>query len=164
VWPGVTAFPDWFHPNTQHYWNDEFGSFFSADDGVDIDGLWIDMNEATNFCPYPCNDPFGFAKANDLPPAPPPVRAPPRSLPGFPSVLQPPKKRSLQTRHTGDKLGLPNRNLTYPPYDIANAQGPTISEQTLNTDLIHANGVAEYDVHNLYGTSKHSYLYVINSA
>jgi len=25
---------------------------------------------------------------------------------------------------------------------------------TLNTDIIHQNGLAEYDVHNLYGTSK----------
>lgn len=48
VWPGVTAFPDWFHPNTQGYWNSEFASFFSADSGVDIDALWIDMNEVNN--------------------------------------------------------------------------------------------------------------------
>lgn len=39
VWPGVTAFPDWFHSNTQGYWNSEFESFFSPDSGVDIDAL-----------------------------------------------------------------------------------------------------------------------------
>ena len=43
VWPGVTAFPDWFHPNTTQYWIDEFEKFFSPEDGIDIDGLWIDM-------------------------------------------------------------------------------------------------------------------------
>lgn len=43
VWPGVTAFPDWFAPGTQAYWNGEFTSFFSPSNGVDIDGLWIDM-------------------------------------------------------------------------------------------------------------------------
>ena len=53
VWPGVTAFPDWMDPNTQSYWNGEFDSFFNSDTGVDIDALWIDMNEASNFCPYP---------------------------------------------------------------------------------------------------------------
>ncbi|KAF2643844.1 alpha-glucosidase b [Massarina eburnea CBS 473.64] len=55
VWPGVTAFPDWFHNNTQSYWNNQFETFFNADSGVDIDALWIDMNEPSNFCEWPCN-------------------------------------------------------------------------------------------------------------
>lgn len=42
VWPGVTVFPDWFSPNVTKYWNNEFALFFSKDQGVDIDGLWID--------------------------------------------------------------------------------------------------------------------------
>lgn len=41
VWPGVTAFPDWFHPKTQEWWNREFLAFFDAETGVDIDALWI---------------------------------------------------------------------------------------------------------------------------
>jgi alpha-glucosidase len=45
----VTAFPDWFHPDTQEYWNDEFGSFFNPDTGLDISALWIDMNEASKY-------------------------------------------------------------------------------------------------------------------
>lgn len=40
VWPGVTAFPDWFAPGTQGYWNGEFDSFFDPTNGVDIDALW----------------------------------------------------------------------------------------------------------------------------
>ena len=54
VWPGATAFPDWFHENTQSYWDNEFASFFDPTTGVDIDALWIDMNEPSNFCDYPC--------------------------------------------------------------------------------------------------------------
>lgn len=50
VWPGPTVFPDWFHPATQAYWNSQFDSFFNAETGLDIDYLWIDMNEAANFC------------------------------------------------------------------------------------------------------------------
>jgi len=53
VWPGPTVFPDWFHPQSQAYWSGQFSSFFSAETGVDIDYLWIDMNEAANFCNYP---------------------------------------------------------------------------------------------------------------
>ena len=46
VWAGASVFPDWFAPTTQAYWTEQFGRFFSGDSGVDIDGLWIDMNEA----------------------------------------------------------------------------------------------------------------------
>ena len=49
VWPGVTAFPDWFHPNVQDYWNGEIKTFFSPENGVDVSGLWIDMNEAAKY-------------------------------------------------------------------------------------------------------------------
>jgi len=51
VWPGVVAFPDWFAPNITEYWNREFELFFNPKGGVDIDALWIDMNEPSNF---PC--------------------------------------------------------------------------------------------------------------
>ena len=61
VWPGPTVFPDWFHPNTQQYWDGKFLDFFDPETGVDIDGLWNDMNEPANFCPYPCSDPDGMA-------------------------------------------------------------------------------------------------------
>lgn len=70
VWPGVTEFPDWFAPGTQGYWNGEFDSFFNADTGVDIDALWIDMNEASNFCDWPCKNPFKVALEMGDPPRP----------------------------------------------------------------------------------------------
>ncbi|TKA79243.1 hypothetical protein B0A55_06265 [Friedmanniomyces simplex] len=74
VWPGVTAFPDWFAPGTQGYWNGQLDSFFIAQTGIDIDGLWIDMNEASNFCVYPCTDPEQQAAAMGDPLHPPPIR------------------------------------------------------------------------------------------
>lgn len=90
VWPGVTAYPDWFHPNTQGYWDGQFKEFFAPDTGVDIDALWIDMNEASNFCNYPCTDPFAEARQMGNPPRPPPVRiGAPRAIEGFPETFQP---------------------------------------------------------------------------
>ncbi|KAJ5551992.1 Glycoside hydrolase family 31 [Penicillium sp. DV-2018c] len=176
VWPGATVYPDWFNPDTQSYWNSEFKRFFSAKDGVDIDGLWIDMNEAANFCPYPCENASEYAKQNNLPPAPPPVRSPPRNIPGLPSDFQPGSSSPDHSSHhvkrgdapvgargvtekgkhkheeKGKKVGLSGRNLINPPYQIANAAG-SISNKTIDTDLIHAGeGYAEYDTHNLYGT------------
>lgn len=41
VWAGPSVFPDWFAPETQRYWNEQFEDSFGAEDGVDIDGLWI---------------------------------------------------------------------------------------------------------------------------
>ena len=45
VWPGFTAFPDFLHPNTSDYWSSMFAKFLNE---VPIDGIWIDMNEASN--------------------------------------------------------------------------------------------------------------------
>ncbi|KAK2755018.1 hypothetical protein FQN54_006546 [Arachnomyces sp. PD_36] len=149
VWPGVTAFPDWFAPQTQNWWNDEFSRFFDPDTGVDIDGLWIDMNEAASFCNWPCDNPEQEADDQDLPADPAPTREPPRPIPGFPDDFQPPNKKRFETRDLSS--GLPGRNLLEPPYMIKNEAGK-LSDRTIDTSLIHANGLAEYDTHNLYGT------------
>lgn len=268
VWPGITAFPDWFATNTQSYWNNQFSSFFNPDHGVDIDALWIDMNEASNFCPYPCSDPAAFAVSNGDPPAPPAIRlSAPRPIAGFGPAFQPqcvatvnftvyaqtyygeniyvlgnsptlgdgqisgavlmsanhypewqltiqmpanstfsyeyvrkesdgswiyeksnrtittgdchsglqsvsdtittssgPQKREIAfvpvvrstnsavlDKRDGSMLGLPGRDLINPKYTINNTAG-SISNKTINTDLIHENGLAEYDTHNMYGT------------
>ena len=42
VWPLYTVFPDYLNPATDKYWRDSIADFF---DMVDVDGIWIDMNE-----------------------------------------------------------------------------------------------------------------------
>ncbi|KAH8601722.1 glycoside hydrolase family 31 protein [Bisporella sp. PMI_857] len=142
VWAGVSVFPDWFHPNTQGYWNKEFKAFFDPVTGFDLDGLWIDMNEPSNFpCNFPCSDPY--AAAVGFPPVPPAVRTPPRPLPGFPCSFQPvgtpctgSAKRGIvapvfaskeysaeiEVRQAppGQQLGLAGRDLLFPKYAIHN--------------------------------------------
>ncbi|KAI3326439.1 glycoside hydrolase family 31 protein [Xylariaceae sp. AK1471] len=183
VWPGVVAFPDWFSANITKFWTNEFAMFFNKDNGVDIDALWIDLNEPSNFpCYFPCENPdevaIGFT------PEPPAVRTPPRPLPGFPCEFQPEGCSGTETRSLevirdskpadffprltlaaqkpkGQQKGLPGRDLLYPKYaihnkaaylDSWNAAEGGISNKTVNTDVIHQNGLAEYDVHNLYGS------------
>ncbi|NWX91097.1 LYAG glucosidase, partial [Nothoprocta pentlandii] len=46
VWPGPTAFPDFTNPETHEWWYDMLKEFH---DQVPFDGMWIDMNEPSNF-------------------------------------------------------------------------------------------------------------------
>ena len=38
VWPGNTAFPDFFHPNATEYWTKQAQMYYNK---VKFDGLWI---------------------------------------------------------------------------------------------------------------------------
>lgn len=265
VWPGVTVFPDWFDPSTQVYWDDQFATFFNAETGVDIDALWIDMCEPSNFADYG-EDPEVEAASRGFPPKPPPIRlGSPRPIPGFSESFQPQCRavinfnvnattffgenililgsaitlgndnivnaaplgannypiwsasidmpangtftyqylraqpdgtfiyestnRTITTggcdsvgstqdsittssppqskfkrynrpaahntalhkrQDSGNAIGLPDRDLINPAYTINNDIG-SLSNRTMDTDLIHSGGWAEYDTHNLYG-------------
>ncbi|ESP01428.1 hypothetical protein LOTGIDRAFT_212916 [Lottia gigantea] len=46
VWPGNTYFPDFTHPDSQKYWTNISATFHNS---VQFDGIWIDMNEISNF-------------------------------------------------------------------------------------------------------------------
>lgn len=49
VWGNQAYFPDFFHPNATAYWI-EMWNHFADSYGIDFDGIWIDMNEATTHC------------------------------------------------------------------------------------------------------------------
>uniref|UniRef100_A0A452UGQ7 Maltase-glucoamylase n=1 Tax=Ursus maritimus TaxID=29073 RepID=A0A452UGQ7_URSMA len=46
VWPGNTVFPDFTNPSCAVWWANEFELFYNQ---VEFDGIWIDMNELSNF-------------------------------------------------------------------------------------------------------------------
>ncbi|KAI6784884.1 uncharacterized protein J7T54_007978 [Emericellopsis cladophorae] len=165
VWPGVAVFPDWFHENATEYWSDMFHDSFNPETGVDIDGVWIDMNEPASFCRQGCN-PDREAKNRNLPPKPPAVREPPRSIPGLPfntsrevvvtKVTEQETLRELASRGLDSKkhfdVDHAADDLLSPPYSINNkAPGGKLSDMTMDTDLTLANGLTTYDTHNLYG-------------
>lgn len=51
VWPNEAVYPDFFAPNTDSWWSSQLTSFHQS---LKFDGLWQDMNEASNFCNGPC--------------------------------------------------------------------------------------------------------------
>lgn len=134
VWPGVVVYPDWFNPNTQAYWTNEFQLFYNPTNGIDIDGAWIDMNEPSSFCNSPCADPFQQAMQQQLPPNR-------TSLPPDPNAPIFVNSTNMMSKRD---------NVLNPPYAINNAAGD-LSNKTAPTTAKHANGLIEYDTHNLYG-------------
>eukprot|EP00798_Chlamydomonas_sp_ICE-L_P029223 gene29223-12946_t len=47
VWPGPTHWPDFLNPEATPYWQKWLQQMHSA---VPFDGIWLDMNEPSNFC------------------------------------------------------------------------------------------------------------------
>ncbi|KAI5401524.1 alpha-xylosidase 1 isoform X1 [Lathyrus oleraceus] len=122
VWPGAVYFPDFLNPKTVSWWGDEIRRFHEL---VPVDGLWIDMNEASNFCSGKCTIPKGKV-------------CPSGTGPGWICCLD--CKNITKTRWDD------------PPYKI-NASGlqAPIGFKTIATSAVHYNGVLEYDAHSIYG-------------
>ncbi|XP_047961016.1 alpha-xylosidase 1-like [Salvia hispanica] len=125
VWPGAVNFPDFLNPKTVEWWGDEIRRFHEL---VPVDGLWIDMNEVSNFCNGLCTIPKDRICPNG-------------TGPGWECCLD--CKNITKTRWDD------------PPYKI-NASGiqAPIGYKTIATSAYHYNGVLEYDAHSLYGFSQ----------
>ena len=91
------------------------------------------MNEPANFCRYPCPDPYAEAAALGLPP-PRNSRRPP-----YVPVREPERGRAIERVLEDGEV-----DLLEPPYTIGNDL-PFISDRTARTNIVHENGVVEYD-------------------
>ncbi|KAH6623158.1 glycosyl hydrolases family 31-domain-containing protein [Chaetomium tenue] len=141
-WPGEVVWPDWFAPGTQEWWTSEILSFYNPSTGIDVDGLWVDMNEASNMC----GDMNCFTSASST------ITTAIGKNPHQPPPLPPHHRRQTPPPAvTGHKLGLPDRDLLTPTYPIASHRGP-LSAFTLYTNVTNADGSHQYDTHNLYGS------------
>ncbi|KAK0561739.1 hypothetical protein OC844_003052 [Tilletia horrida] len=174
VWPGRTVFPDWLAENTTSYWTNEFITFFgqsntSSSDTIDIDGVWLDMSEPANFVDYLGANLDRLGVEKEAPPEPPTMRTPPYTIEGIPGTFPQGSNGSLVARQVLTYPDNPEEaNFSspwlYPPYSINDTRGrlgqferdnpgvpKNLSDLTMRTDLIHADGSREYSVHNLFG-------------
>ncbi|KAF2866859.1 alpha-glucosidase-like protein [Massariosphaeria phaeospora] len=163
-WAGAVVWPDWFAPNTQKWWQDEIASFMDPETGVDLDGIWVDMNEASNFCQDITCNPRKKAEDEKIPPVPTESPRPNtgRPIPGFPESFQPGssgtkmvKARKSEPLHrrqssNGTMKGLPDREWFEPKYAINNHRGK-LSDFTIYTNTSNYDGTRQYDTHNYYG-------------
>ncbi|KAG1334793.1 alpha-xylosidase 1 [Cocos nucifera] len=126
VWPGPVYFPDFLYSGTVSWWVDEIARFHKL---VPVDGLWIDMNEASNFCTGKCEIPKDH------------VCPDPASTTPWICCL--------------DCKNITSTRWDDPPYKI-NASGmeAPLGYKTIATSAVHHNGILEYNAHSIYGFSQ----------
>ena len=120
VWPGAVHFPDFLHPKAQEWWATEIAEFQQV---MPFDGLWLDMNEPSNFCSGPnCYYPIDVVC--------------PEALDWCCMVC--------------DNTNVSRWDR--PPYRV-NSLGyhRELYEKTIAMNALHYNGAKHYDVHNIYG-------------
>jgi alpha-D-xyloside xylohydrolase len=133
VWPGPVYFPDFLNPLTQSYWTNSISKFH---DSVKVDGLWIDMNEVSNFCN---EDGAGQVCTN-----PDPENCPTGDL-----STQTTCCLSCTTVDSTNKYDFPTQ------YNIHNQQGNgALGSKTMSPSTWHYGNVSSYNVHNLYGLTE----------
>ncbi|KFY44739.1 hypothetical protein V494_01348 [Pseudogymnoascus sp. VKM F-4513 (FW-928)] len=170
VWPGYTAFPDWLSPKANQWWSDEMSRFSKI---LDFDGMWIDMTEAASFCVGSC----GSGKLTDNPVHPPwSLPGEPGAIDytypegfSFTNASEAAVAASMSSAQeaansatagptpTSTAVYRPTvvpgvRDINYPPY-VMNylPAGHDTAVDAVSNNATHSGGIAEYDVHSLWG-------------
>jgi alpha-glucosidase (family GH31 glycosyl hydrolase) len=151
VWPGLVYFPDFqLNPKAQSYWQTEIQDFLAQ---VPVDGLWIDMNEISNFCDGECGG------------------EPPKSGDGGAHVRVRGGRRASRGRGSApptkgqqpslNSASLGQFNPTNPPYPINDCgSGCPLHSKTISMESMHYpytlgdSDITEYNLHNLFGLAE----------
>ncbi|KAK9841177.1 hypothetical protein WJX74_001449 [Apatococcus lobatus] len=137
VWPGATHWPDFGHKRTVSWWQRQIAA---AHELSPFDGLWIDMDEVSNFC---------TGEVCEL--APPGPSMTECYLPCHDK--QAPSNGSLKSLGDWWPSAKVNASLRDPPYAIHNggaARNP-LDTKTMPVTASNLDGTLQYDTHNVYG-------------
>ncbi|KAF2681021.1 glycoside hydrolase family 31 protein [Lentithecium fluviatile CBS 122367] len=176
VWPGYTVFPDWMSENGQQWWIDEMVEWYKE---VPYSGFWIDMNEVSSFCVGSCgtgnvtlnpahvpfalpgetgNKIYEFPEAFNITNATQAASASAASSSQAASLSTAPPASSTSTTYLRTTPIPGVRNVNHPPYVINHVNGD-LAVHAVSPNATHANGVEEYDAHNIWGrVSSHQIL------
>jgi alpha-glucosidase (family GH31 glycosyl hydrolase) len=149
------------------YFGRQLAAFY---DLVPWDGIWIDMNEASNFCtgdictPRPLSIGTATAARPSSPQGLPPTL--PTDPPFGPSAW-PPSRAQLRDDppwvcHLNCKAAGPEVlanatlfTLANPPYKLSNTLRPlALGDRAISVLATHRSGARQYDTHNLYGMAE----------
>eukprot|EP01114_Cavostelium_apophysatum_P008155 TRINITY_DN2046_c0_g1_i1.p1 TRINITY_DN2046_c0_g1~~TRINITY_DN2046_c0_g1_i1.p1 ORF type:complete len:921 (+),score=167.08 TRINITY_DN2046_c0_g1_i1:50-2812(+) len=137
VWPGLTVFPDWFNENTFAYWADMITYFHN--EMLPVDGLWVDMNEISNFCTGQC-----YINADRTLGA--------ETYEEFLKMSKELARQAEESQHPRKSRGPFPFDPNNPPYAIQNRyeSHQPLDFMTVSMDAVHTVGL-EYNTHNMYG-------------
>ena len=170
VWPGYTVFPDWMSTNGVSWWVKEMVEWYKE---VPFSGFWVDMTEVSSFCVGSCGTgnvtlnpvhppfslpgevnniiyefPEGFNVTNATEAAS--ASAASSSQVAAVSATAATVASTISAAYLRTKPTPGVRNVNYPPYVIDHVQGD-LAVHAVSPNATHQNGVAEYDVHNIWG-------------
>lgn len=169
VWPGYTVFPDWMSSNGVSWWVKEMVEWYKE---VPFSGFWVDMTEVSSFCVGSCGTgnvtlnpvhppfslpgevgnvvfdyPEGFNITNATEAASASAGASSQAAAASSAAGSPSSASTVYLRTTPTP-GV--RNVNYPPYVLNHVQGD-LAVHAVSPNATHANGMEEYDVHNIWG-------------
>lgn len=138
VWPGAVNWPDFRDPKAIKWWQ---GQMAGLHDKIEYDGLWLDMNEVSNYCSGDvCQDP-GPSVGVQL---------------NFVCQVSCASGPETATNSSGGRpanaADIPSDSIFNPPYAINNGnQQLVLGTKSLPVTAVHHDGEIEYNLHNLYG-------------
>lgn len=178
VWPGYTVFPDWHADQSVPWWVNEMVLWYKD---INFDGIWIDMSEVSSFCIGSCGTgnlslnpahvpfllpgevgnlqleyPEGFNLTNSTEASSIASQSSTQaaglstSATSTESAVTSTSSASTSTSYVRTTPTPGVRNVELPPYVINNINGQ-LGTHALAPNATHADGVQDYDVHNLFG-------------
>lgn len=147
VWPNFTAFVDFLNPGADDFWAKGLNELHTL---IPFDGLWLDMNEPSNFC---TKEDEG-KKGDKIP---------------IGECYPQDKEHNYETPSQSEKKTYSESpvkpgafdNIPYTPGE-ENLNYKTLSMDGYHYDIDHNNTFLMYNVHNIYGTletiATHNYL------